>query len=467
MAAPQSAPVRFKQLKDLGKRKTLLTLGSLLAHASDKSIIRMTSVLERVARKDYYRKALKEMRLKFEAGHPSLNWIMRIVRDLDPVYRRKLMENLVLNHLVFGTEKRQQCLEDHDVYPPSAVLISPLMDCNLKCTGCYAATYQKRERLDLELLSRVVGEVKAVGTHLMFISGGEPFLRKDLFDLFEEHHDCMFGVFTNGTLLDEATCNRILALGNVIPFISVEGLERETDSRRGQGHFATIRRAMAILNEAKSLFGFSVTTTRQNAELVSSDEFVDYYADKGCLLGWYFSYVPVGREPDVNLMCTPEQRLMLREGIKRIRSTRPMGVIDFWNDGHLTGGCISAGRKYLHINHRGDVEPCAFVHFSDTNIHDNSFVDALKSPYLQRIRSNQPFDKNLMRPCQIIDRPEVLRECVSCTDARSSDGTSDLLLGDLAGDLDRYSRDFGELANRVWAEEQRAGSTTDPDDTTG
>ncbi len=56
----------------------------------------MTSVLERVARKDYYRKALKEMRVKFEAGHPSLNWIMRIVRDLDPVYRRKLMENLVL-----------------------------------------------------------------------------------------------------------------------------------------------------------------------------------------------------------------------------------------------------------------------------------------------------------------------------------------------------------------------------------
>lgn len=457
MAAPQSAPPpRFKQLKDLGKRKTILTLGSLLAHSSDKSIIRMTSVLERVAPKDYYRKAIHDIRLKFEAGHPSLDWIMRIVRDLDPVYRRKLLENLVLNHLVFGTEKRQQCFEDHDVYPPSGVLFSPLMDCNLKCTGCYAATYQSRERLDLDLLSRVVNEIKAVGTHLMFISGGEPLLRKDLFELFEEHDDCMFGVFTNGTLLDEATCTRILELGNVVPFISVEGLERETDTRRGEGHFAVIRRAMAILKEARSLFGFSVTATRHNAELVSSDEFVDYYEDKGCLLGWYFSYVPVGREPDVNLMCTPEQRLKLRDGIKRIRQSRAMGVIDFWNDGHLTGGCISAGRKYLHINHRGDVEPCAFVHFSDINIHDHSFVEALKSTYLQTIRSHQPFDDNLMRPCQIIDRPEVLRECVSCTDAKSSDGTSDLLLGDIAGDLDRYSREFGELADRVLAEERAA-----------
>jgi len=471
MAAPQRAPLRLKQLKDLGKRKTILSLGSLLAHASDKSIIRMTSVLERVAGKDYYRKAIRDMRLKFEAGHPSLNWIMKIVRDLDPVYRQKLLENLVLNHLVFGTEKRQQCLEENDVYPPQAVLFSPLMDCNLKCTGCYSATYKRQERLSLDMLHRVVGEIKDVGTHLIFISGGEPFIRKDLFELYEEHQDCMFGVFTNGTLLDQDACERILDLGNVVPFISVEGLERETDIRRGKGHFANIRRAMAILKEAKSLFGYSVTATRQNVELVASDEFVDYYAEKGCLLGWYFSYVPVGRDPDVDLMCTPEQRLHLREGIKRIRSTRPMGVIDFWNDGHLTGGCISAGRRYMHINHRGDVEPCAFVHFSDSNIHDHSFVDALKSPYLQQIRANQPFDKNLMRPCQIIDRPEVLRDCVTCTDARSSDGTSDLLLGDIAGDLDRYSRDFGDLANKVWTEEkalaeEQARNTDDSDAST-
>jgi len=465
MAAPQSAPLRFKKLKNLGKRKTVLTLGSLLAHASDNSIIRMTSVLERVAMKDYYRKAIREMRLKFEEGHPSLAWVMHIVRDLDPVYRRKLLENLVLNHLVFGTEKRQQCLEEQGVYPPSAVLFSPLMDCNLKCTGCYSATYQRRERLSIDVLSRVVNEIKEVGTHLMFISGGEPFIRQDLFELYEEHDDCMFGVFTNGTLLDEKACRRILDLGNVVPFISVEGLERETDLRRGKGHFSNIRRAMAMLSEARSLFGYSVTATRHNAELVSSDAFVDYYAAKGCLLGWYFSYVPVGREPDVNLMCTPEQRLQLREGIKRIRATRAMGVIDFWNDGHLTGGCISAGRKYLHINHRGDVEPCAFVHFSDTNIHDHSFVDALRSPYLQEIRSHQPFDKNFMRPCQIIDRPEVLRECVNCTDAKSSDGTSDLLLGEIADDLDRYSREFGDLANQVWEEELEQDRTSGPDGT--
>ena len=49
------------------------------------------------------------------------------------------------------------------------------------------------------------------------------------------------------------------------------------------------------------------------------------------------------------------------------------------------GGCIAGGRNYLHINAKGDVEPCVFIHYSNCNIHDTSLLDALKSPLFMKM----------------------------------------------------------------------------------
>lgn len=59
--------------------------------------------------------------------------------------------------------------------------------------------------------------------------------------------------------------------------------------------------------------------------------------------------------------------------IRHFRGNKPIFTIDFQNDGEYVGGCIAGGRNYLHINPNGDVEPCAFIHYSDSNIREKHY----------------------------------------------------------------------------------------------
>ena len=142
------------------------------------------------------------------------------------------------------------------------------------------------------------------------MSGGEPYLMKDTWmRLWKKHPDMYFMTYTNGTLLDQRTVDELARLGNVAPAISVEGYQEETDRRRGAGVFERLSQSMDRLRKAGVIFGISVTYTRENAELVSSEEFLRYYIDAGALFGWYFMFMPVGRDPILYLVPTPEQRL--------------------------------------------------------------------------------------------------------------------------------------------------------------
>ena len=89
--------------------------------------------------------------------------------------------------------------------------------------------------------------------------------------------------------------------------------------------------------------------------------------------------------------------------------------MDFQNDAEYVGGCIAGGRNYLHINAAGDVEPCVFIHYSNVNIHDCSLLDALKSPLFMAYHDGQPFNENMLRPCPMLENPEILRDMVKRT----------------------------------------------------
>jgi hypothetical protein len=107
--------------------------------------------------------------------------------------------------------------------------------------------------------------------------------------------------------------------------------------------------------------------------------------------------------------------------LRSFRKTKPFFTIDFWNDGEYINGCIAGGRNYMHINANGDVEPCAFIHYSDANIKDQSLLDALRSPLFKQYRAHQPFNENLLCPCPLLDNPESLREMVKNSGAKSTD----------------------------------------------
>jgi MoaA/NifB/PqqE/SkfB family radical SAM enzyme len=376
----------------------------------------------------------------------------RAISESSEQCRQKAAMNFFYNYLVVGYVRRKAFREEYGFRPPYLVVISPTMRCNLRCYGCYAGSYDKKE-LDLDSVLDVLEEAKQMGIYFVVVSGGEPFVWKHIFDLFEAENDVYFQVYTNGTLIDDAGATRLSELGNVLPCISVEGLEEGTDARRGGGTFEKIIAAMDALREHGVIFGFSATATRDNNDFIVNDEFVDFYERKGCFIGWYFNYVPVGRRPDMDLMPTPKQRVHRRRRLLELRRNHRILLADFWNDGPLTGGCIAGGRSYLHINSGGDVEPCVFTHFAIDNIRDKNLKDILASDFFKAIRARIPYCDNYLRPCMLIDHPAVLRALVTRFGAKPTHSGADALLDELKDDLDRYASEYRKLADEEWHRE--------------
>jgi MoaA/NifB/PqqE/SkfB family radical SAM enzyme len=252
-------------------------------------------------------------------------------------------------------------------------------------------------------------------------SGGEPLLRKkDIIRLCEKHQDCYFSCFTNGTLIDEEFAKELQRVGNFAPSISIEGFENDTDFRRGNGTYRKVIQAFDILREHGLLYGCSTCYHRRNTEILASDEFIEFIIQKGCRFAFYFTYIPIGSSGQTSLLATPDQRKYMYYRIQEIRKKKPLFLVDFWNDGEMTNGCIAAGRRFLHINSNGDVEPCAFIHYSSANIHEISLKEALSQPLFMEYQRRQPFTINLLQPCPLLDNPRQLKEMVNKTKAQST-----------------------------------------------
>jgi len=406
---------------------------------------------ERLAIAEGHRQTVRRAREAVLKNPVMKEYVVRLLRDTDRRVQHRLMYNWFVNSALLGIPRQRRMSEELGFNVPHFFLLDPTSACNLKCKGCWAGAYDKHDTLDFGRLDRLMDEAKELGIHWVVMSGGEPFLYRDLFRLCGNHPDMAFMLYTNGTLIDDTAADRMLEVGNMSPAISLEGGREATDARRGAGTFDRIMAAMDRLRIRGIPFGFSLTITNENAAEVMSDEFMDLLIDKGCRYGWTFHYIPIGRDPDTGLMVEPERRAWLAERVEHLRTHKPILFADFWNDGHLTGGCIAGGRRYFHINARGDVEPCAFVHFAVDNIKDKSLKEVLDSPLFRAYQRRQPFSENMLRPCPIIDVPEALREIVAESGARPTHPGADGVLGGcVAAFLDRRAADWAETSAPVW-----------------
>ena len=334
---------------------------------------------------------------------------------------------------------------------PWAILMDPTSACNMHCTGCWAAEYGNRLNLSLEALDSIIRQGKELGIHMYIYTGGEPLVRKaDLIRLCEMHPDCEFLSFTNGTLIDEAFCREMLRVKNFVPAISLEGFEDANDSRRGDGAYRKVQHAMALLKENKLPFGISTCYTSRNYADITSEAFFDSLIDAGALFVWFFHYMPVGNDAAPDLLPTPCQREAVYHRIREFRNSKAIFSIDFQNDAEYVGGCIAGGRNCLHINAKGDVEPCVFIHYSNCNIHDTSLPDALKSPLFMAYHDNQPFNDNMLRPCPMLENPEKLQAMVRQTGAVSTDYQSPESVDHLCGKTIPYAENWRGTADRLW-----------------
>lgn len=145
--------------------------------------------------------------------------------------------------------------------------------------------------------------------------------------------------------------------------------------------------------------------------------------ENGAKFAWYFHYMPVGADADTELLLTPEQREHVYRTIRQNRNSKtgkPIFTVDFQNDGEFVGGCIAGGRNYFHVNSEGDVEPCVFIHYSDSNIREKSILECLKSPLFHEYYKGQPFNDNMLRPCPMLENPQKLRQLINKTGAKST-----------------------------------------------
>lgn len=388
------------------------------------------------------------------AGDPDSNWnrfVVKLCEDVDHDVLKATVRNFFINAGVAGMRKQAESREKYGCNVPWAILMDPTSACNLHCTGCWAAEYGNKLNMSYEELDSIIKQANELGTCFFLYSGGEPLVRKgDIIRLCEAHPDCQFTAFTNGTLIDEEFADDMLRVRNFIPAISVEGFEEATDFRRGAGTFAQVERAMEILRARKLPFGISCCYTSRNVEVIGSEEYFDQMIAWGAKFCWFFTYMPIGKEAVPELMVSAEQRAFMHRRIREFRETKPLFTLDFWNDGAYSKGCLAGGRVYLHINANGDYEPCAFIHYADTNIRTHTLPEALKAPLFTAYQEGQPWNENHLRPCPLLDNPDALVEAVERSGAHSTDLQSPEDVRALTAKCRNAAERWAPVADELW-----------------
>ena len=475
---------RVKNIMEKGASRKVIT--GLINMSLKNSVTRraLINAIEKATYKMSFKGPDRPSKVKedrYYMGRALLNSIQKAF-DSDTISPKcvKALSDIFLGKIyVEGIYVRRTFEEKHGFRPPCFVTISPTNVCNLKCKGCYAGDVYERHTLKFDVFDRVISEIKEqFGAYFFVISGGEPFMYREsgktLFDILEKHNDAYFMAYTNSTLIKKDVARKLSELGNFTPAISVEGFEKETDFRRGDGVYKKIMEAMDNLREEGVPFGISVTPTRYNADLLLSDEFIDFYFNKkGAFYGWYFQYMPIGRKPSVDLMVTPEQRYKMWRRIWKFVIEDKIFIADFWNSGTASDGCMAAARGggYFYIMWDGTITPCVFVPFKDRNLGNlyklyeegKTITDAIKSPLFEEIRKWQ-YDYwiekpacecgNLLSPCIIRDNSEEFYKIVKETEAIPVDeGAKEYLKFIEEGKMPEYNRKYRQLVDSVWQKE--------------
>ena len=419
----------------------------------EKNMVRVMNLVDKFARGQFASQRAVIRSAITDPNHAYYPYVRHILQDVDASVVKTVVNNFFFNVNLKGWKIQEQYRSQYNCNIPWAILLDPTSACNLHCTGCWAAEYGNKLNLSFEEIDDIIRQGKKMGVYMYIYTGGEPLVRKkDLIHLCEVHPDCIFLCFTNGTLIDDTFADEMLRVKNFVPAISLEGFEEATDSRRGQGVYDKVLAAMARLHKRKLFYGISACYTSHNYDSITARSFLDKLVAEGAYFVWYFHYMPVGNDASPELLPTPDQRLEVYNRIQEYRNSHPLFLMDFQNDGKYVGGCIAGGRRYLHINANGDVDPCVFIHYSDANIRKMSLLDALRSPMFMAYHDGQPFNDNMYRPCPMLENPDILPAMVKKAGAHSTDLQSPESAEHLCAKCKEYAENWTPCADNLWQE---------------
>jgi MoaA/NifB/PqqE/SkfB family radical SAM enzyme len=410
-----------------------------------------------------------------------------MIRNIDKGYVsariiERIVDVFVENNLIGGDQVHSNAIEQYRLKygeePPTFIVFSPTQICNLRCIGCYAASgVDTPATVPYSIVDKVMRDTHDIfGSRFTTFSGGEPLMYRSegrtLLDIFEKYNDMFFLVYTNGTTITEKVAARLAELANVTPAVSVEGFEKETDERRGEGTFKKILGALERLRKAGVPFGISATATSKNVDTLLSDEFYDFYFERqGACYMWQFQMMPIGRGKDeAELMVDPENRVKLYRKWEQLLAEKRYCLADFWNSGVLARGCIAYGRGggYAYVDWHGNVTPCAFIPYYVDNVYDlyktgRSLADAMFSDFMKNGRQWQrqyglddwKKPKNWLMPCSVRDHYEIFRNAILPRSARPEDKNAREALesAEYFELLKNYDKELAGLTEKIWEDE--------------
>lgn len=351
-----------------------------------------------------------------------------------------------------SVHKHKKRLKRGEYFPPF-LYVSVINSCNLRCQGCWVDVAAKQEKIDVEAMSRLIGEAKEMGNSFFGILGGEPFMHPQLLEILERHPDCYFQIFTNGQFITDEIAKKLRKLGNATPLISVEGNEIISNVRRGRNDvYEKTMRGIQNCLDNKLLTGVCTSLCKSNIDDLLTEEWVDKLIEMGVMYTWYHIYRVAGPEPNPELALSPEEQLRARKFVVEMRARKPIGVIDAYFDHDGTALCPAATGLSHHINPWGDIEPCPVIQFATDSIHDES--KSLKDKFVQSefLKDFREVVQQNTRGCIILERPDLLIDLVDKHGAKDSTARKQALqeLQNLETRTSQYSPG-NEVPEKSWA----------------
>ncbi len=307
--------------------------------------------------------------------------------------------------------------EKEGLQVPPVMIISITSRCNLTCKGCYMHARNENPRTEMrpDILTSVIDQAADLGVSILVIAGGEPLVRADeIIRIAQAHPTILFPVFTNGLLIDEQMADTLAPYRNIVPLISFEGFRDETDARRGDGVFNRLLATCHLLSSRGIFFGCSITATSANHEIVTGDVFIRQMTDTHIRVFSYVEYVPMTPGTE-DLVLTLEQKQNLPGILTRLNQKYPALFLGFPGDEAYYGGCLAAGRGFVHVSPSGDLEPCPAASYSDANLTEMPLKEALRSRFLQRLRDMPEVLTESAGGCALHENQEWVREILSKT----------------------------------------------------
>ncbi len=324
--------------------------------------------------------------------------------------------------------------------PPGPVVIWNLIRrCNLTCKHCYSisADIDFKGELSTDEVCTVMDDLKAFGVPVLILSGGEPLLRPDIFDISRRAKDMGFyvGLSSNGTLIDADNINDIAAIGYDYVGISIDGIKKTHDLfRRKDGAFDASMNGIRLCREHGIKVGLRFTLTEDNAvelpdilQLMQAEDINKFYLS-------HLNYAGRGnrnRDSDVQLGITRKaMELLFETAFENAQDGSDLEIVTGNNDAdgvfllqwvmqhfpdradHIAAklrqwGGNSSGVNIANIDNLGDVHPDTFWwHYGLGNVRDRPFSEIwvdTSDPVMKGLKASPRRIKGRCGECRYFD----------------------------------------------------------------